>query len=397
MKICILKESLCLGGTERSAANISKALSKEHEVYTTLYDGSVTEYEFGGTLVDFSLPPRNGVFNKVVNNIKRIQKYNRLIKKEQIPLLYEFISINNPISALRHRGQIRIISSRDFSVLSSCAERFRKCLNNADAMVCNSEYLREYYVSRYPEHKDRVYAVYNIIDAQNTVNQSLQPIDGDFREFLANHSDTIVSVGRFCKEKGFEHLIEAFAKARSVNDGLGLVLIGDGNYKSRYNELVFKYGLQDHVYFTGFQNNPYKYMTKCSCFVLSSLSEGFPNVLAEAMALGLPVIAANCHSGPAEILRDDCDYEAVTDSFVECDYGIITPKITETNNENAIDQLAEAVTVLLSDREKMAYYSKKATERAAEFSEDAARTRLNEIFNTLLERRKNSDKNKKRT
>ena len=122
-----------------------------------------------------------------------------------------------------------------------------------------------------------------------------------------------------------------------------------------------------------------------------------PNVLAEAMALGLPVIAANCHSGPAEILRNDHDYDAVTDAFVECDYGMITPNITETNNENAIIQLSKAINALLRDKEKMAYYSKKSTERAAEFSEDAARTRLNEIFNTLLERRKNSDKNKRRT
>jgi glycosyltransferase involved in cell wall biosynthesis len=121
--------------------------------------------------------------------------------------------------------------------------------------------------------------------------------------------------------------------------------------------------------------------------VLSSLSEGFPNVLAEAMALGLPVIATNCRSGPAEILRKDCDYEAVTDTYAECDYGILTPEMTDGYNQNAISQLAAAISALMGDPEKRKTYGALAKERAGDFSSQAMKTKLEEIF-CELQRRK---------
>lgn len=386
MRIGILKESLCIGGTERSAANTSKILSTEHEVYVALYDASDIKYSFGGKLVDFYLPAKNKLLYKIANNIFRILKYKSLIKKEKLDLLYEFISINNPISRIKHKSAIRIISSRDFSVLSTNTERFNQCLSNADAMICNSQYLREFFITKHPEQKEKVFTVYNYIDINEIQEQSLEDTDDEFKDFLARHSETIVSVGRFCKEKGFEYLIESFALSRKHNN-VGLVLVGDGDYRSKYQAVIDKYDLASHVFFTGFQKNPYKYMKSCSVFVLSSLSEGFPNVLAEAMALGLPVIATNCFSGPAEILRKDSDYYAVKDKYTESDFGIITPTLNTEDKSNAILELSNAISNIVSDQKLRTKYAELAIQRAKVFSEEAMRIRLNEIFNTLAKRR----------
>lgn len=387
MKIGILKESLCIGGTERSAANISRALAKDHEVFTILYDVNDIKYPFGGTVVDLCCPARKSYFGKIVNTFVRNKRYLKAVKKNRLVLLFEFISIESPLSHIKRSKQIRIMSMRDFGKLSQKTALVRRCLSCSDAMVCNSEYIKSYYLSAYQDDREKVFTVYNIIDAQCINDQGKEEVEATFDAFRASHPRTVVAVGRFCKEKGFEYLLQSIAHARETDTEIGLVLVGNGNYLDGYRNIVNDLNLTDHVYFTGFQQNPYKYMSKCSCFVLSSLTEGFPNVLAEAMALGLPVIATSCLSGPAEILRDDMNYDAVTDRFAFCDYGVLTPRMTDGSNDNAVKELSKAICTLFSDSELLERYSNLSRKRAALYSEDAAREKLNEIFEILKARR----------
>lgn len=387
MRIGVLKESLFLGGTERSASNISKVLAAEHEVFTILYDGSNIQYPYGGTLVDLGCPARKSLPGKVINNLIRLKRYKDCIKKYRLELLYEFISISNPLCAVRHSKQIRIISARDFSALSSRLKRFHKCLSTADAMICNSLYLKKYYLAKNPCDEGKVFTVYNVIDTKGILAQSTESTEPEFAEFCTSHPKTVVAVGRFCKEKGFEYLLQSIAKARIIDTNIGLVLIGAGTYYNGYTDLIKELNLSGHVYFTGYQKNPYKYMSRCSCFVLSSLSEGFPNVLAEAMSLRLPVIATNCLTGPAEILREDGKYDVITDRFELCDYGILTPRFDKGSEETAIQELSRAIVTLLSSPELMKKYSELAETRAAVYSGEAALKQLNEIFHILKERR----------
>lgn len=383
MKICILKESLCIGGTERSAANISKVLSDEHDVCVALYDATQVKYSCAGELIDFNLPPKPSFIGKVINTYRRDIKLRRLLKNKKFDILYTFTAISNQQTKYKYNLP-KIISARDFGAMCERHNQYKSALDNSAAMICNSEYTKEFYLSKYPEDSDKVFAVYNYIDIEEIQKQAEEIVENEYIEFLKKHKDVLVSVGRFCKEKGFEYLIEAFAKAREKNQELGLVLVGDGKYKQKYMEAIEKLDMASHVYFTGFQKNPYKYMKKCSCFVLSSISEGFPNVVAEAMALGLPVIADNCYSGPAEILRKDKNYRAVNDKYQECDFGILTPRITESDNSNSVLQLSEAIEKLLADAEKRKYYSEISLKRAEDFSMESTRVKLNNIFNELL-------------
>lgn len=387
MNICVLKESLAIGGTERSAANVSQVLSQKHKVFLALYNGENAQYTYSGQLVDMRVPPRPSFFGKVYNTFLRDIQLRRLIKREKIQILFAFTTIGNRQTHNRYPNTVKLISARDFEAMRTRHARYHHALCNSDAMICNSEYIKNYYLSRHPEHRDRAYTVYNYINTEEIHAQSREAVEESYLAFLENHSQTIVSVGRFCWGKGFEFLIESFALARENNPQLGLVLVGDGDYLNRYQDIIEGLGMEEHIYLAGFQKNPYKYMAKCSLFVLSSLYEGFPNVLAEAMALGLPVIATNCRSGPAEILRKDCDYTAITDTYQECDYGIITPEMTREDNQNAISQLALAVEQLLSEPEKMVYYGAQASLRAQDFSKEATAKQLEEIFLTLLGRK----------
>ena len=108
-----------------------------------------------------------------------------------------------------------------------------------------------------------------------------------------------------------------------------LMILGDvdprePDVKPELESLINKFGLQDDVLFLGFVDNPYAYMARANVFVLSSIYEGFGNVVAEAIAAGTPVVSTDCESGPAEILNKGQygelvpvgDYEAMADAIV---------------------------------------------------------------------------------
>lgn len=388
MKISILKESLCIGGTERSAANISVALSQKHDVTTILFDGSEIVYPYGGKLVDMNLPAKKSKLQKVITNFKRILSLIHITKKEKSDIVFFFTGRSSPINFIRFKKIVKIISIRDFGGVAQKPDHYKKSLDSSDGVICNSQYIRDYYVEKYPEDADKAFAVHNIIDVEKILSQSKEQIDDEaFVNFRNSHKKVIVAVGRFCKEKSFENLLLAFKECKDRMDDIGLVFVGDGEPKDKCVSIAKEAGIEADVYFAGYQKNPYKYMRKCDAFVLSSRSEGFPNVLAEAMALSLPVISTNCLTGPAEILMKNCDYSVAEDTFEECDYGIITPRYDSCGEERAISQLAEAIVHLLSDEELIKKYGRLAGERAADFSAEAAVEKLEEIFCILKDRK----------
>jgi len=111
----------------------------------------------------------------------------------------------------------------------------------------------------------------------------------------------IVGMGRLTRQKGFPDLIAAFARIR--RDRLcRLLIVGEGGDREKLERLTEELGVSEDVGFTGFLANPHALIARCSLFVLSSLWEGSPNALTEAMALGRPVISTDCPSGPSELL-----------------------------------------------------------------------------------------------
>ncbi len=117
----------------------------------------------------------------------------------------------------------------------------------------------------------------------------------------AGEPPVIVGAGRLQRQKDFPTLIRAFARLHAERD-CRLLLLGEGNGRAALQALVRQLGLDACVDLPGYQSNPYPFLAGAALFVLSSAWEGSPNVLTEAMALGTPVAATDCPSGPAEIL-----------------------------------------------------------------------------------------------
>lgn len=118
----------------------------------------------------------------------------------------------------------------------------------------------------------------------------------------------IVSAGRLEAPKDFPTLIHAVAHC----DNCRLIILGEGPDLDTLTQLARNLGIAQRIDFTGFVANPYSFFARADCFVLSSLYEGFGNVIVEALATGTPVIATDCPFGPREILDNGTYGDLVT-------------------------------------------------------------------------------------
>ncbi len=145
-----------------------------------------------------------------------------------------------------------------------------------------------------------IYVIGNAADTPAADGVTRQPRKDD------DGSRQIAAMGRLAYQKGFDVLIEAFSQAAEGKPTWSLTILGEGPERRRLEEQIHARGLEGRVHL-GWVSDPNTVLRNCDAFVLSSRFEGFPNALLEAMALGLPAIAVDCPSGPAEIIRHDVD------------------------------------------------------------------------------------------
>ena len=151
-----------------------------------------------------------------------------------------------------------------------------------------------------PRAASKVTTIYNPIVSPELTEQAAAPVEHPW--FSDGGDPVILAAGRLVNEKDFPTLLRAFAEvARSR--AARLVILGQGVERESLLALADRLGVSDRFDLPGFDVNPFRYMSRASVFVLSSRYEGFPNVLAQAMACGAPVVSTDCRSGPSEMLE----------------------------------------------------------------------------------------------
>jgi glycosyltransferase involved in cell wall biosynthesis len=141
--------------------------------------------------------------------------------------------------------------------------------------------------------------IYNPIDLEAFARLAREPAAHPWLQ--AKETPVILSVGRLVRAKDYPTLIRAFALVRKRQE-CRLIVLGEGRQRPRLESLIRRLGLADSVDLPGFAPNPFAYMARADLLALSSIFEGNPNVLVEAMAVGTPCVATDCRSGPRETL-----------------------------------------------------------------------------------------------
>jgi len=149
--------------------------------------------------------------------------------------------------------------------------------------------------------KSRLSVIYNPVITPDLLGKANRPITHPW--YQEHNTPVILAIGRLTQAKCFDLLLRSFQKARLQEDA-NLIILGEGPDRKALEALTDKLNLRDHVQLPGFVDNPYQYIKNSNLFVLSSLWEGLPTVLIEALYLGVPIISTDCPSGPKEILKN---------------------------------------------------------------------------------------------
>lgn len=147
--------------------------------------------------------------------------------------------------------------------------------------------------------RSRFQVIYNPVISDGLYEAASAPVEHLW--FQAGQPPVILGVGRLDTAKDFPTLVRAFRHIKDCRPAR-LVILGEGPDRGRIESLVRELRLTDDVALLGFEQNPYRFMSRSAVFALSSAWEGFGVVLVEALALGLPVVSTDCTYGPAEIL-----------------------------------------------------------------------------------------------
>jgi len=175
----------------------------------------------------------------------------------------------------------------------------------ADAIVAVSEGVADDVAALAGLPRSRVSVVHNPLITPRVYEMAAQPLTHPW--FQAADPPTIVAVGRLVKQKDYPTLLRAMARLRERVPAR-LVILGDSDprephVRGELQALIGHLGLHGHVELLGFVENPFAYMARASALALSSIYEGLPSVIVEALAVGTPVVATDCPSGPREILE----------------------------------------------------------------------------------------------
>ena len=333
-KLVFFIGGLNFGGMERVVFIASELLKNDYDVtIVTLYQTN-KDYEVEIPLYDLDVPPSFGKINKLITLFKRLNQTRKMKKNLKPDIVFSFGMYSNYLNVFT-KGKEKICTSiRSYDWLtkpfvSKVSDKY--IMNKFDHISSCSKQIAndaEKYWSIPKEKNMVIYNPYDIAFIENKASEKVADYEFNDEDFI------LISVGRLSEQKAFHHLIKAIAICKTEVPNIKLIILGKGELHRNLQDLINELELKNVVTLLGGRSNPYKYMRKSNAYVLSSLTEGFPNALVEAMAVGIPVIAANCKSGPQEILFNeyhDLEIHEVTTTK----YGTLVPEMYVGNNFEA--------------------------------------------------------------
>ncbi|MES9968947.1 MAG: glycosyltransferase [Candidatus Thiodiazotropha sp.] len=308
--VCLFILKFGDGGVERMMVNIARGLS------------------LIGVRVDFIVKETEAPYLHLLPPEVRVIRFQVVKQKAALPKLIDYLKRDDPDILLsakilddqlalkakrRHTGRTRFFLRPGTALLSRMRARgthplrrwlkqrqLRSLFNHADGVIAVSQGVADEVMELSAIDGEKINVIRNPTITPELYRQAEEPVDEPW--LAAGQPPLILGIGGLRRQKDFPTLMRAFALVRQQLP-CRLMLLGQGNKEGQLLKLAQELGLQDDFRLAGFVANPYAYLKGANLFVLSSLWEGSPNVLTEAMALGTSCVSTDCPSGPHEVTR----------------------------------------------------------------------------------------------
>lgn len=365
MNISLIISSLDCGGAERVLVEHAKyyfgrgwritviTLNKDVPDFYSLPDG-IHRVTLDASRISASK------LSAIINNVNRIKLIRKSIMAISPDVVISFMTQTNINILLALVGtKIPVIVTEHIDPVMLPAgfiwEKFRRATYPMSSCLVSVSSGVDSYFRWLPKSKRKV--IFNpLVETKVDTNTSLE-------QFFEKDKNYIVAMGRFVRQKGFDLLIKGFARLKDRYPNWTLTILGDGDLRPQLESLRDELGLENRVHLPGIVKNPHQILKRADIFVLSSRYEGFGMALTEAMACGLPVISADCPSGPREIIRDGVD-------------GVLVPP-------EDIDALAVAMDRLMSDEAERNRLASRAMEVSERFGLEKVMGMWEEVLNRV--------------
>jgi len=382
-----LINSLWSGGAEKIASvlanNFPQLKKRRLYLYTILNDWfySLKEEVIQKSLTDQRFENRLSVL-KVLP--LAFTKYVKETRQNNPSLLVSFLELSNFITILTAKllKKPAIVSVHTNVLFTYPINSFygkthriliKKLYPQAQKVIAASQGIKIALTKHFGIQEEKVAIIYNPHDIKQYQKLAEAPLPkGDFSKIFKN-SFVFINIGRLSPVKGHYFLIRSFKKVVKKHHEAKLLILGKGELKKKLENLITELSLTNHVFLLGVYDNPFPFLKFSDVFVLSSLGEGLPNVLVEALSLNLPIISTDCPTGPREILCPELKVGEVLNQYPYFGkFGVLSkpfPQETtfqKTRTLSEEDLLAEIMIQMIEDKNLRQRYSE-GLKRAKDF------------------------------
>lgn len=311
-KIALYIPSMNGGGAERVMLTLANAIAEKNIMAVDLVLNRVEGVYLQELSKKVNIINLNA--SRVLKSLIPLSLYMKREKPDIVLSAMNYVNVITTFAKILSGSHTKIILSEHDNLSASMKNSkwvfkvvFRSLMSwtykKSDMVVAVSNGVADDLSKQIRLDRDKIITIYNPVVTSELIGKVKSSLSVAHPWFEEDAPPVILGVGRLTKQKDFETLIKAFAKVRAQKE-CHLVILGQGELRPNLELLINELDLQDSVQLPGFVDNPYTWMSSADLFVLSSIHEGFGNVLVEAMGCGTPVVSTDCPSGPSEILED---------------------------------------------------------------------------------------------